>query len=211
MAKAQNTFLGSKMNKDIDARLLQNGDYRNALNVQISRSEGDGVGSLENVLGNSLAVDFESLTGVTNLTCIGYCADEINNNIYLFLTDYTDPSPLNLIYSETANNFIYAYNTVTNVPTKLVEGQFLNFSKTNFIYAVNVLENLLFWTDNRNQPRKINIQLAKDEGISYYSTEDKISVAKYNHYQSIEVIKETSSGSGVYETTMKDRFSEYIP
>jgi len=52
MAKAINTFLKSKMNKDLDARILPNGEYRNAVNIQISKSEGDSVGSVENVLGN---------------------------------------------------------------------------------------------------------------------------------------------------------------
>ena len=213
MAKAQNTFLGSKMNKDIDARLLQNGDYRNALNVQISRSEGDGVGSLENVLGNSLAVDFEALTGIADLTCIGYFSDDINNVIYLFLTDYTDPSPSNFLYSPTANNFIYAYNTVTKNATKLVEGNFLNFSKTNYIYGVNVLEDFLFWTDNRNQPRKINTVSALSSS-SYYQTEDQISVSTYNPYQSILLYRQSLLATGTeaeYETTMLDVTSKFYP
>ena len=213
MAKAQNTFLGSKMNKDIDARLLQNGDYRNALNVQISRSEGDGVGSLENVLGNSLAVDFEALTGISDLTCIGYFSDDINNVIYLFLTDYTDPSPSNFLYSPTANNFIYAYNTVTKNATKLVEGNFLNFSKTNYIYGVNVLEDFLFWTDNRNQPRKINTVSALSSS-SYYQTEDQISVSTYNPYQSILLYRQSLLATGTeaeYETTMLDVTSKFYP
>ena len=53
MAQAKNNFLRSKMNKDLDARILPKGEYRNALNVQISRSESDSVGALENILGNS--------------------------------------------------------------------------------------------------------------------------------------------------------------
>ena len=213
MAKAQNTFLGSKMNKDIDARLLQNGDYRDALNVQVSRSEGDSVGSLENVLGNSLAVDFEILTGVSDLTCIGFFSDDINNIIYLFLTDYTDESPSNFIYSKDANNFIYAYNTVSLSATKLVEGNWLNFSKTNFIYAVNVLEDFLFWTDNRNQPRKINTASAFSSS-SYYQTEDQISVSTYNPYQSILLFRQsllTTGSQASYETTMLDVTSKFYP
>jgi len=38
MAKVQNTFLKSKMNKDLDARLLPEGEYRDARNVQVSKS-----------------------------------------------------------------------------------------------------------------------------------------------------------------------------
>jgi hypothetical protein len=213
MAKAKNTFLGSKMNKDIDARLLQNGDYRDALNVQVSRSEGDSVGSLENVLGNSLAVDFEILTGVSNLTCIGFFSDDINNVIYLFLTDYTDPSSANYIYNKDANNFIYAYNTVSLSATKLVEGNWLNFSKTNFIYAANVLEDFLFWTDDRNQPRKINTAFAFASS-NYYQTEDQISVSTYNPYQSILLFRQsllTAGSEASYETTMLDVTSKFYP
>ena len=52
MGNVTNTFVKSKMNKDLDDRLLSNGEYRNAKNVNISRSEGEDVGALENVLGN---------------------------------------------------------------------------------------------------------------------------------------------------------------
>ena len=45
MAKVQNTFLKSKMNKDLDARLLPEGEYRDARNVQVSKSEGSKVTS----------------------------------------------------------------------------------------------------------------------------------------------------------------------
>ena len=52
MAESKNTFIQSKMNKDLDGRILPNGQYRDGQNVQISRSEGDDVGALENVLDN---------------------------------------------------------------------------------------------------------------------------------------------------------------
>ena len=35
MNKSKNTFLKSKMNKDVDARILPNNEYRNAVNVQV--------------------------------------------------------------------------------------------------------------------------------------------------------------------------------
>ena len=61
MAKVKNTFLKSKMNKDLDARILPNGEYRDAQNVSVSKSEGDDVGSLENVLSNELISNLKSL------------------------------------------------------------------------------------------------------------------------------------------------------
>ena len=48
MAEVKNAFLKSKMNKDLDSRLVPSGEYRDAVNVQVSKSEGDDVGALEN-------------------------------------------------------------------------------------------------------------------------------------------------------------------
>ena len=64
MAKVQNTFLKSKMNKDLDARILPNGEYRDAQNAQISKSESANVGNLENILGNKSIQSFQELTQV---------------------------------------------------------------------------------------------------------------------------------------------------
>ena len=56
MAEIKNSFIGSKMNKDLDERLIPNNEYRDALNVAVSRSEGSDVGSLEAILGNTKKV-----------------------------------------------------------------------------------------------------------------------------------------------------------
>jgi len=193
------------MNKDLDARLLPSGEYRNAVNAQVSKSEGSSVGSLENVLGNDLVVNFSTLTGEDNLISIGTIANELDNTIYMFLTDNTGGD-----YVTTANNFVIYYNTLTNEQGVLLSGAFLNFSTLNKIYGVNILEGLLFWTDNKNQPRKINISKAVNSS-TYYSTEDQISVAKYNPYQSIEFYKESVLDAGEYETTLYDVVSKFYP
>ena len=219
MAKVLNTFLKSKMNKDLDARIIPSGEYRNAVNVQISKSEGDSVGSVENVLGNRKVFDFEAETGITDLRCIGYLANDQINTVYVFLTNYPftgstyqEEHP----YEPTAKNYIFACNVQANELTLLVEGAFLNFCTTNPIYGVNILEGLLFWTDNRNQPRKINVDIANPSGLSsptYYTTEDQISVAKYNPYSCMELYQESflSTVDGDYESTMKDVVSKFYP
>ena len=51
MAEIKNTFLKSKMNKDLDERLLPNGEYRDAQNIAISKSEDSNVGAAENIQG----------------------------------------------------------------------------------------------------------------------------------------------------------------
>lgn len=191
MAEAKNSFIKSKMNKDLDARLLPNGEYREGINIQVSKSEGADVGALENVLGNIELVDLKAQSGCNcDLTTIGLYTDEVNNNIYIFLTDYNETltSGYNvqlLNYSSSANNYIYVYNTSSRETNLLVTGAFLNFSTTNIILSVNLLEGILFWTDNRNQPRRINIERALTP--NYYTTEDQISVATYAPFQPIEL------------------------
>ena len=184
MAQARNTFIKSKLNKDLDARLVPQGEYRDAVNIQVNKSEGDSVGSLENVLGNYPVLNITTLLAA-GLECIGQQIDESNGYVYLFLTDNFQ----SLSFDKEAKNYIIQFDTNNsnegaNATKILVEGAFLNFSTDYKIYASNILEDFLFWTDNYNQPRKINIGFAEDNA-NYYTTEDQISVAKYNPYQAI--------------------------
>ena len=212
MASFKNIFIKSKMNKDLDDRLLPQGEYRNAVNIQVSKSESEDVGALENVLGNEMVVDFGLVTGEANVICVGYLVSEVNSSIYFFLTDNTVESNPTGVYDENAKNFITRSIISPNTSiqnTILVQGAFLNFYENNPIHGVNLLEDLLFWTDNRNQPRKIRVSAAADD-VTYYSMEDTISVAKYMPYKAPELWQEASAAS-TYETTMKDVVSEYLP
>ena len=224
MAEVKNAFIKSKMNKDLDSRLLPSGEYRDGQNIQVSKSEGEDVGALENAVGNIPAVttegnvDFSVLSGCDcSLKSIGVFADTNSANIYIFLTDYgPDTDVENNKYSTTSNNFIYSYNTLTTTTVKLVEGSFLNFSKNNPIYGINVLEDLLFWTDNRNQPRKINLTLANPDVLQapiYYTSEDTISVAKYNPYEVIDLYYEdtVNQPTNVYVSSLQDVTSLNLP
>jgi hypothetical protein len=227
MAEFKNVFIKSKMNKDLDDRLLPQGEYRNAINIQVSKSESSDVGALENVLGNETLIDFESVTGVAGTVVIGYLVSEVRSSIYTFLTTNTLSSNTSGVYDKTAENFIIESiisQGVATLNTILVSGAFLNFWEGAPIYGVNLLENLLFFTDNKNQPRKINIDFAKDDS-SYYEIEDTISVAKYMPYTSPvlwqEITQEVIDNSGTpadltpalgeYQTTMQDVVSEFLP
>ena len=221
MAEVKNAFIKSKMNKDLDSRLLPSGEYRDGQNIQVSKSEGEDVGALENAVGNipvttgsNISVDFSILSGCNcSLKSIGIHADTNSANIYVFLTDFSaDTEAINSKYKTTSNNFIYSYNTLTRAVVKLVEGPFLNFSQNNPIYGINVLENLLFWTDNRNQPRKINISTAT-QNSSHYNSEDSVSVAKYNPYQVIDLyyLDQVNQPSDVYVSSLQDVTSTKLP
>ena len=183
MAEIKNSFLKSKMNKDLDDRLIPNGEYRDARNISVGRSEDDDIGALENIKGNTLVPG----TNIGTLQVIGYLTSNNSETIYLFLTNNSTASP-------GTSHYIYKY--FNNSYTKILEGAFLNFSADNYITGVNLVEDLLFWTDNRNQPRKINV----NKPFGYYFKENQISVAKYNPYEPIELLKTitaTGTSTGV--------------
>jgi len=210
MAEVKNAFVSSKMNLDLDDRLIPQGQYREGVNIQVSKSEGPNVGALENVLGNQLLKNFVALTGgITGLQIIGEVTDPTNNTFYFFLTDYREPDPTGITFSSNANNYIYSYNVLTEQTVQLVSGSFLNFSITSPIYGINIVENLLFWTDNRNQPRKINLSYSP----GYYTTEDHISVAKIMPINVINLYQQSSvaAANNAYECTMQDVISPNLP
>ena len=252
MPEIKNTFLKSKMNKDLDSRIVPNGQYRDARNVSISRSEGADVGSLENLLGNKAITTLKTNLGfledsknnakytavsgdvvLNGLEIIGYFMDVTNDRIFIFLTDYIDssndrlsnfapgdiitstpnpPSPPTTVFeAKGAACYIVQYNiksqNILNDYRVLVGGNFLNFSKTHPITNVNFIEGLLFFTDNRNQPRKINVDFAFNDsyefsgvGNPYYYTEDQISVAKFAPYESPSFL-DTSNNSGLLDVS----------
>ena len=53
MPKLKQTFIRGRMNKDLDERLVPKGEYRDGQNIQVSTSEGNDVGAIENVLGKT--------------------------------------------------------------------------------------------------------------------------------------------------------------
>ena len=53
MPELKHHFRAGKMNKDLDERLVPNGEYRDAQNMEISTSEGDDVGTMQNVRGTT--------------------------------------------------------------------------------------------------------------------------------------------------------------
>jgi hypothetical protein len=196
MAEIKNSFLKSKMNKDLDDRLVPNGEYRDAMNISVGKSEDDDIGALENVLGNSLVPQNISISSLGVMNVVGYLADNNTQSIYLFLTSTTN----------TTEHYIYLF--FNNEFIRLVEGEFLNFNINNQISGINLVEDLLFWTDNLNQPRKINVAKAKQFAPTldpatgattipgYYTKENQISVAKYNPFQPLTLLKKTTSVAG---------------
>ena len=105
MPEIKHNFTTGKMNKDLDERLVPNGEYRHAENIQVSSSEDSEVGTIQNILGNSL-IDNPITLGV-DAVCIASIADEKNDAIYYFIHDNTNDYILQ--YIKGGNNR-YKYN-----------------------------------------------------------------------------------------------------
>jgi len=213
MAKMKNNFLQSKMNKDLDDRIVPKGQYRDAQNININKSEGDDVGSIENVMGNSLLTNFNQSNGSVdqkNIEIIGLYTDDEAQQIFVFATNFTDTTPTRLgMHSGATNATCYIAMRDLNSSTDFIlsTGNFLNFSKTHRITGVNVLQGFLYFTDNRNQPRKINIDKAKSNPL-FYSSEDSVSILKINPWKAMRFY---NIDSGTVYSSMKNRSSEFLP
>ena len=271
MPEIKHNFTGGKMNKDLDERLVPNGQYRDAMNIQVSTSEGSDVGTAQNILGNSLISGQGFIPSTAK--CVGSIADEKNDKLYYFIinkvnlastsnatsvgdgavvnsidkitfapnagsdrvtpivnaseltsgktyiasatiSEYEDldPSILNtigfssqgglssavgdsrltgngIIYHEFVSDgnavrvfagdevggvisnisvfdkediisFIVEYDSTTNAITPVVvdtSNTALSFEPNRLITGVNIIDNMLLWTDNHSEPKKINI------------------------------------------------------
>ena len=92
MPEIKHQFTGGKMNKDVDERLVPNGEYRDAMNIQVSTSEGSDVGTIQNVLGNTILEGQENISNPG--TCIGSISDEKNDTVYWLTTSDSFQSAL---------------------------------------------------------------------------------------------------------------------
>jgi len=321
MPEIKHSFAGGKMNKDLDERLVPQGEYRDAMNIQVRTTAGDGdgvgdSGSAQNVKGNkiiqSATVDFVQsyVTVIDNpneTTSVGSIADEKSNKSYFFIaglrmpqvlenpgsinstkyfidniievdsgvgvsepsavpvvTDFwgiTSPKEsvigLNSVSGDTnvipilndiASNVrvgmsvmvftdagfqmlvnkvkevieidgvknIVLESEVTNINWeaagffKFEAERVLNFDNREKISAINVIDDLLFWTDNKGEPKKINIRRSKNGTPSYTShTILKLNDPKDNDVL-INFAPEDTNDDGVVETGSEESISNYV-
>lgn len=195
--KVNKNFIGSRMNKSLDERLLKPGEYIDAMNIRISSPEGAEAGSAENAKGTEklTTLDYNG-SALVNPVCIGAFEDGENETIYWFVT------------SDTVD-MIVSYNENTAVLTKhVVSTTVLNFSAQNLVNGVNLIDDLLFFTDNYNQPRKINVKRAYPVPVAGVDQidEDDISVIVKPPIESPKVILAVNNSE---ENYIEDRFIRF--
>ena len=84
-------------------------------------------------------------------------------------------------------------------------GNVLNFSENNFITGINVIDDLLLWTDNTNEPKKISISRCKVGTIPDGTTHTRLIVgdtvaSNLIEEEHITVIKKSPSRAPIIDT-----------
>ena len=85
MGELKHGFGAAKMNKDADERTVPNGEYRDALNIQVDTSESGEVGTIQNILGNSLLNNASENDSIpSDISPLGFWASPRTQS-YIFL------------------------------------------------------------------------------------------------------------------------------
>ena len=144
MPEIKNTFSQGKMNKDLDERLVPNGQYRHAFNVDITSSENSDAGVIKNILGNAQA---SGIASATSQRCVGSIADERNNKLYWFV-------------NAAMYDGIFEFDQITEESRCVLvdkTGSVLKFSGAQ-ITGINIIDHYLLFTDGFNEPKKVNLR-----------------------------------------------------
>jgi hypothetical protein len=125
MSEIKKQFTGGKMNKDVDERLVPTGEYRDAMNIQVSTSEGSDVGTIQNILGNMLGCNTDSNNAIGNdAFTVGSISDEKNDTLYWLIAGRTEENlilPLSVGESVSFKDMIMSYNSSTGCTPVFVD------------------------------------------------------------------------------------------
>ena len=185
MPEMKNSFQKGRMNKDLDERMVPQGEYRDALNVEVSTSESSNIGTLQTIKGNIfIGNQGDQPWAEASSSCVGSIANEKNDKLYFFIGGNN-------------RDYIIEYDYHANPPNQFspvcvdIHGGSgngpLNFSKasagqseTDLITGINIIDDTLFWTDNKSEPKRINITRGKqgsnNAGIADYLTTTRVMV-----------------------------------
>ncbi len=148
-------FIAGRMNKSVDERLLPPGEYIDAINVRLGSTENTEIGAVENSRGNSalttLSYGGQPLSPLAK--CLGAFDDGQLETIYWFVHD-----PDNPVAQDETVDMIVSFNTQTDqLIYHVITLDVLKFDPEYLVTGVDKIENLLFFTDGKNPPRRINV------------------------------------------------------
>ena len=265
MPEIKNTFTGGRMNKDLDERLVPKGEYTHAVNVEVTTSDNDSVGTVQNLLGNQGFAGNNLIP--FNSVCIGAVTDEATDSLYWLTAcdkisqgterivlepgnpsvkfnaifehnNQNSPNSINPIFVDIHQilarpedfdfsltspstplimcKYVYGIHVGMNVyvhhsgitssvgvvlevyenhplqPNGLMitlskstsvwnstmilidyiefTGDVTSWTTDTLVTGINIIDDMLFWTDNESEPKKINIPRSKEGTFQYTDT-----------------------------------------
>jgi hypothetical protein len=221
MAKLLRSFVKGIMNKDLDERLLPSGEFRDAQNVSIGTSESSDVGAVENTKGN---IDVSQLgpggSGLlsANARCLGATTFDEEFKIYWFVRDGL-------------TSYIFEYDEVNDITTTVIADDravgtnVLDFQvapstvDTYLITGVNYYDGFLYWTDNYNSPKQLNVGRSKTNTANYgnaWLTRPAVDGGALSLFDINVIVLPpqagpylTMSNNGTQENNLEERFVEF--
>lgn len=173
--------LPRKLNKALDSRLLPKSDMSDALNVSItedSRGDGGNAGVLKPIKSNFELDLPDSVTGDAKV--LGKCIDSKYDVVYFFL-HFPDSTSQDGVYAYDPTGFLPEDHDQDDVIEIFTSSRFnfdaslfvkadMTYTQQRFLDADNDLDYedtpMLFFTDNKNEPRKLNVLRAVTDDLS---------------------------------------------
>lgn len=147
----QKILFNKGIDSDTSPEAISEGFSRYRLNVRVMTTDDSEMQSAEYVKGN-VEVTYTLPSGSN--TVIGSYEDLLQKKNYYF------------VYNSSFQHSILEYDQEADVVVPVFIGTFLNFSLIHLITGINTVKltdssHLLYWTDNFNAPRKLNIEKSK--------------------------------------------------
>lgn len=161
-------FTKGTMNKQLDERLVPDGQYIDALNVRIDATESANASVVKPVTGNTQLFALRSTDGVelnpATTTCVGSASDKETGYIYWMIhcSNYNG-NKLDMIVGIDArrtNDVKYIVSSEHAAKTAL------NFSPSRKITAINIIDGTMYFTDGINQPKQIILNRTYHDAIT---------------------------------------------
>jgi len=176
----QKALFTKRLNTDKEDRTLDTGEFKAAKHARIGTSSADNVNTAESIASNVLRTSGYSFPSGVN-KCIGTCQDVRNQAI------------IYCIWNSNNNHRIIRYNPTTQIvedilPTiwnvSVLNWKYVKGSRgdTKRLWNLRIVETgddqIMFFTDGFNNPRRISLNIKKQRGSTYTLTEDDISTAR---------------------------------
>lgn len=149
------------LDADTAPHLVGAQSFINGMNLRFGTTDDGYTGFFEGIKGNT-EIDV-TLPAGTNI-CIGACTDDTNQYAIFFN------------HNSNGDHGIYLYDVLNDTFYVVLESDDtdtgLNFDKYHLINGAHVINGILYWNDNYNEPRKLNLATFMDAQGSNPLTEE---------------------------------------